>query len=334
MSTANLVPETRELSGDDAWQALRRTGRRRLLVDAFMRMRVSDGFSHARSLALLISLVALQGTIAVVGLAGAVGGSGFSNVVAAAVRRIVPGPAGEVLTEAVVHAHATGVEHRFVAVVVGLVGSIVTATTAYGQIERGLNRIYGVELDRSTIDKYGRAIILAITTGTLASLAFVCVAFGRNLLHPVTKGTWSTVWNFVSLPLGLVLITVAVTIVFMTCPRRCQPHFSWLAVGSGIAVTLWVVVTAGLGFFFHSSHSFGQTYGPLAGVVALLLWSLLSSVALFFGAAFAAQLESVRQGDPEPQDSEKVAHAEPADDEDTSSAPSRMPAISGRRERA
>jgi YihY family inner membrane protein len=330
MSTANLVPETRGLSGEDAWQALRRTGRRRLLVDAFMRLRVADGFSHARSLALMISLVALQGTIAVVGLAGAVGGSGFSNVVAGAVRHTVPGPAGQVLTEAVMHAHATGVEHRFVAVIVGLVGSIVTATTAYGQIERGLNRLYGVELDRPTVAKYGQALLLTVTTGTLASLAFVCVALGRNLLHPVANATWSTVWNFVSLPLGLVLITVAVTIVFMRCPRRRQPQFSWLAVGSGIAVTLWVVVTAGLGWFFHTSRSFGQTYGPLAGVVALLLWSLLSSVALFFGAAFAAQLESVRQGEPEPQDPEKVAHAEPGNGrgEATERTPS-MPVLSG-----
>jgi len=151
----------------------------------------------------------------------------------------------------------------------------------------------------------------------------------------VTTGTWSTVWNFVLLPLGLVLITTAVTVVFMTCPRRRQPHFSWLAVGSGIAVTLWVIVTAALGLFFRTSHSFGETYGPLAGVVALLLWSLLSSVVLFFGAAFAAQLESVRQGDPQPQDAEKVAHAEPADDDNGAPEPTSQaaPALSGQRGR-
>jgi hypothetical protein len=49
MSTATLVPETWELTGDDAWQTLRHTGRRRLLQDAFTRMRYSDGFSHTRS---------------------------------------------------------------------------------------------------------------------------------------------------------------------------------------------------------------------------------------------------------------------------------------------
>jgi uncharacterized BrkB/YihY/UPF0761 family membrane protein len=48
------------------------------------------------------------------------------------------------------------------------------------------------------------------------------------------------------------------------------------------------------------ASSFGSTYGPLTGVVALLPWSLLSSRALFFGIAFSAQLEACRtlKGEP------------------------------------
>ena len=46
-------------------------------------------------------------------------------------------------------------------------------------------------------------------------------------------------------------------------------------------------------------------------MIALLLWCLLSAMALFFGAAVAAQLEAVRAGEPAPQDAEKVAESEP-----------------------
>ena len=72
-----------------------------------------------------------------------------------------------------------------------------------------------------------------------------------------------------------------------------------------------MIVTAGLGLFFALSKSFGQTYGPLAGIVALLLWSLLSAVAVLYGGAVAAQLEAVRAGARKPQDQEKVEHSEP-----------------------
>ena len=78
-----------------------------------------------------------------------------------------------------------------------------------------------------------------------------------------------------------------------------------------MSVVLWAAATLVLGGFFTASSSFGKTYGPLAGIVALLLWSLLSSIALLYGAAIAAQLESVRAGEPEPQDEQKVEHSEP-----------------------
>jgi YihY family inner membrane protein len=311
MSTATLVPETRDLSGDDAWATLRRTGRRRLLADAFVRMRVADGFSHARSLAFMTTLVAVQGVIALVGLAGVVGGSGFSSVVGATVHAAVPGPAGQALTAAVLHAHNTGAQHRWPALVFGTVGSLVTATTAFGQLERALNRLYGVEQDRPTVEKYGRAFILAISAGTASAVAFVSLALGKDLLVHAAGGTLSTLWNGGRWVLGVALFGVAVTAMLKACPRRRQPRFSWLVFGGTIAVAGTVVVTVVLGAFFRTSSSFGQTYGPLAGTVALLLWTLLSSMVLLYGAAVAAQLEAVRSGAAEPQDEQKVAESEP-----------------------
>jgi uncharacterized BrkB/YihY/UPF0761 family membrane protein len=86
-----------------------------------------------------------------------------------------------------------------------------------------------------------------------------------------------------------------------------------MAYGATVSVVGWVIVTVALALFFSVSTSFGETYGPLAGMVALLLWAFLSAVAIFFGAAVAAQLEAVRasNGPAEPQDAEKVAESEP-----------------------
>jgi len=69
-------------------------------------------------------------------------------------------------------------------------------------------------------------------------------------------------------------------------------------------------LTGLLALYVARSASFGTTYGPLTGIVALLLWANLSSVALFLGVAFAAQLEAVRAGAPAPALADPVMAAE------------------------
>jgi YihY family inner membrane protein len=314
MSSATLVPETRGLTGDDAWAVLKRTGWGRIAKDAFKRLRVADGFSHVRSLAFLITLVAIEGLIGIVGLASVLHKGEISNMIDATVRRTVPGPAGHVLTTAVTQAHRVAAGHHYSALLFGVIGALVVATTAMGQLERGLNRIYGVEQDRPTWKKYGLAFFFALSVGTLGGAAFVCLAFGRSLFISIHNDMLTTVWSVARWPLGVGLAAIAVTVLFRWSPRRCQPSLSWLAFGSGISVFLWGLSTVGLGLFYGSSSSFGATYGPLAGVVALLVWSMLSSFSLFYGAAVAAQLEALRTGEPAPQDAEKVTQSDPASD--------------------
>jgi YihY family inner membrane protein len=311
VSTATPVPVTRGLDGDDARKVLRSCGRVRLVRDAFMRMRVADGFSHARSMAYATTLVLVQATIALVGLATALGHGELSKGILRTLRAAVPGPAGEFLTDALTQAHRAGAAHRYGGLVFGLIGALISGSTFFGQIERGFNRIYGVEQDRPTVKKYGLAALLTLTVGGLASIAFAAFALGRTIGDSLQNDALSTAWAIIRWPLALVVLTLAMTLLLRWSPRREQPQLSWLAFGASVAVGLWTIATLLLGWFFQSSSSFGDTYGPLAGAVALLLWALLSAIAILLGGAVAAQLEAIRAGAGEPQDPEKVAHSEP-----------------------
>ena len=223
MSTANHVPETWGLTGDDAVQTLERTGRPALVRDAFKRLRYADGFSHARSMAFLTTLVFLQAVIALVGLASALRSGEVSNVIVKTLRQIVPGPAGRILTEAVHQAHRAGSSHRYVALIVGLTGALISGTTWMGQVERALNRIYGVEQDRPTGQKYGRAFILAITAGLLFVAAFAALALGRAIGSSLSNHSASVVWSVVRWPLALAVLGAAIALLFNWSPRRHQP---------------------------------------------------------------------------------------------------------------
>ena len=200
---------------------------------------------------------------------------------------------------------------RYLPLLVGLVGCLVSGTTLMGQLERGLNRIYGVEQDRPTRTKYGLAFLLALGSGTSIASAFVAVLLGHSIGDAIRNDVLSRVWDVAHWPVALALVAGSVALLFRWAPRRRQPSWSWLAYGSSVAVVLWFVVTLALGLGFRLSSTFGDTYGALAGIVALQMWALLSSSVLLFGGAVAAQLEAVRAGRSAPQDAERVAATEP-----------------------
>ncbi len=298
MSSAPKVPETWELTGDDARRTLLHTGRSRLLRDAFVRLRRADGFSHARSLSFMVALGLLQGIIGLVGLAVVVGNRTFGRIVADIVEQVAPGPAGEALTQTVRQAESVASSGQYLGLIFGLVGALVTATTMLGQTERALNRLYGIEQDRPTAVKYGRAFVLAITAGAAAVAALVLLAFGHAVRDATGSRTVREVWDIARWPIAFLLVIATIALIFRKAPARHQPAWSWLAYGATISAIAWALVTVALGLVFEATSSFGATYGPLAGTVALLLWALCSSVAVLFGAAVAAQLEAVRAGRP------------------------------------
>jgi YihY family inner membrane protein len=295
VSNATRVPETYELDGDDARETLANTGRLALLRDAFIRLRAADGFSHARSLAFTTSLVLVQGLIVLVGLAAVTGTNQVVGAVIDAIERTVPGPASNVLTNAVEQANRVGNDDRYLALALGLLGLLVTATTAMGQLERALNRLYGIEQDRPTVQKYGRAFVQAVTSGAVIAAAFLLLAFGRGLIE--TGVSSALQW-----PLAILLAGLGLAVLFSYAPNRRQPNWPWLAFGAGIAVLLWTVATLLLALSFRVSSNFGDTYGPLAGLVALQLWTLLSACTILYGGAVMAQLEAVRAGVAKPRE--------------------------------
>lgn len=64
-------------------------------------------------------------------------------------------------------------------------------------------------------------------------------------------------------PLGLGALFAAVTALFRYAPRRRQPGLSWLAVGAGVTVLGWLVVSVRLGVYISIADNFDATSAPL-----------------------------------------------------------------------
>jgi YihY family inner membrane protein len=310
MSTATHVPETsrfrrEELSADDAWATASRAGTRRLLVDTFRRMRYGDGFSSTRAVAFQFVLALVPLLIAFMGLASTVRVQKFARALQETVLTITPGTKDDAVKQALSRGFTSAGAGGRLALVAGLLVALVAITTAMGQIERGVNRVYGIQRDRPGTAKYRRAALLAAVAGIPSMLGFVVLVAGGALVQSLQRvygwdDSLVTMLTWLRWPVGALLGLVSVTALFRWAPRRHQPGFSWLAVGAAVALVLWLVFSWLLAVYVSHSSSFGTIYGPLTGMFALLLWSQLTSLALLFGLAFSAQLEAVRAGVPSP----------------------------------
>lgn len=306
MSTAKPVPPSEELEGADALAAIRGIGLSHLLRRSLLRFRYADGFSHSRALAFAVVLALIPGLIALVALARVLEQKSVTSILTATVNDIAPGPAGRVITQAFEQGSQTAASGSGeTALVLGTLAALVAAATAMGQVERGGNRIYGIERDRPALSKYLVATGLALTAGAATIGAFALLVLGPSLGGALKSVTgWGegvdTAWSIARWPAGAALATLSVALLFKVSPRRRQPSASWLALGSALAVGLWFSFTGCLALYVGASHGFGETYGPLAGLIGLLLWALVSALALFFGLAVAAQLEAEQAGISEP----------------------------------
>jgi YihY family inner membrane protein len=309
MSTASRVPETRLMSGDelsaeDAWATLRGIGPGTLLRDSFLRFRYADGFSHARALALQICLSAIPLAIAFVGLSATLHRQDAGQVVQEVLERITPGTSRQVMRTALESSQAHG-QSGSLALWGGLFVALISLATAMGQIERGANRIYGVERDRPAAHKYGTAVGLALLAGSPMALGMAVLVAGGPIGDALSDVYhWPhgahTAWDYAHWPAAVLLALLSASVIFQRSPRRRQPGPSWLAFGAGLSLVLWSVFTGLLAWYVEGSTAFGSVYGPLSGVMALMVWANLTAIALFLGVALAAQLEACRGGRTEP----------------------------------
>ncbi|MET1060369.1 MAG: YihY/virulence factor BrkB family protein [Nocardioides sp.] len=310
MTTARTVPVTTEMDGDeldgeDACRLVRTHGLRSIAVESFVRFRYGDGFTNSRALALQACLAVVPFLLALTGLAADLDQDRPAQVVAQTIQAVSPGSGEQDALASAVTGQDTSEEAGEIALVLGLLFALLSMTTAMAQVERGSNRIYGIRRDRRAAAKYGRAAGLTAILAVPVGIGFLTLVAGgafadAMVQHYGWSDTQRQVWDIARWPFGLALLVFAIAVLLDHAPRRRQPALSWLALGAGVAVALSMAATGGLAAYVKLSGSFGDVYGPLAGVFALLLWSLLSSIALFYGVAVCAQLEALRAGQPDP----------------------------------
>jgi membrane protein len=246
--------------------------------------------------------------IALVSILGLVGSSATQPLLDN-LGKVAPGPAKEILTNAV-----GGLQRSRGAAgllfFVGIGAAIWSASGYIGAFMRASNAIYEVEEGRPFWMKRPVQLAVTITMLILLALSAVAVVITGGLATQVGNlvgagDTAVTVWDIAKWPVLILVVAFMFSILYWAAPNVKQPGFRWLTPGGIVAVIVWIVASAAFAFYVANFSSYNKTYGTLGGVIAFLVWLWISNLAVLFGAELNAELERGREleaGEPAEED--------------------------------
>lgn len=221
------------------------------------------------------------------------------------------------------------------ALVVGIVGALWSASGYVGAFGRAMNRIYEVDEGRPIWKLRPVQLLLTLAGLVMAAAVLLMLAISgpvaRWIGDVIGLGDAAvTVWSIAKWPLILLFVVLAVAILYYVTPNVEQPKFRWISAGAALAIVVWLVASLLFGLYVANFGNYNRTYGTLAGAIVFLLWLWITNLALLFGAEVDAELERSRQlqaGLPAeqelqlpPKDTRNLRKSEAAEKKDTKRA--------------
>ena len=186
------------------------------------------------------------------------------------------------------------------ALVLGVLGALFSASGYVGAFGRAMNRIYEIDEGRPFWKLRPLMLLLTLVAVVLMALVLLMLIVSGPVAESIGSviglgSTAVTVWGIVKWPVLAVIVVVIVGLLYYATPNVKQPKFRWLSVGAAAAILIWVIASVGFGFYVANFASYNKTYGSLAAAIVALLFLWITNLALLFGAELDAELERGRQ---------------------------------------
>ncbi len=186
------------------------------------------------------------------------------------------------------------------ALALGLLGALWSASGYVGAFGRAMNRIYEIGEGRPFWKL--RPVMILITLAAIVLVALVLLMLvvsgplAQSIGDQIGLGDQAVdIWNIAKWPVMVLAVMLIVAMLYYATPNVQQPKFRWISVGAAVAILIWMVAAAGFAFYVANFSSYNRTYGSLAGVVVGLVFLWLTNVALMLGAEIDSEIERGRE---------------------------------------
>ncbi len=187
-----------------------------------------------------------------------------------------------------------------IALVIGIVAALWTASGYIGAFMRACNVIYETEEGRSFIKLRPLQMLVTFILVLLQALILLALVVSGPVARQVGSAigvgkTLVTVWNIAKLPVIVLIVLLMFCLLYYSAPNAKLGRFRAVLPGALLALVVWIVASVLFAFYLANFASYNKTYGTLAGAIAALVWLWITNVAVLLGVEFNAERERSRQ---------------------------------------
>ncbi len=177
----------------------------------------------------------------------------------------------------------------------GLLMAVWSSSAAMVAVTDALNRAYDIDEARPWWKVRLTAIGLTVGLALFVVTAFTLVVAGPELAESIAArvglgAAFTMTWKIVQWPVAFAFVTLAIGLINYYGPDADQ-DWVWITPGSVLAAILWLVASLAFRFYVTNFTDYNATYGSLGGVIILMLWFYISSLAILVGAEMNAEIE-------------------------------------------
>ncbi|GGE94759.1 YihY/virulence factor BrkB family protein [Mycetocola zhadangensis] len=186
------------------------------------------------------------------------------------------------------------------ALAIGLLGAIWSASGYVNAFSQAMNQIYEVDEGRPFYKLRPVVLLITVILLVIAVLIILLLIVSGPIAEAIGGAIGLgdaalTVWNIAKWPVIALLAILMVAVLYYGTPNVKQPKFKWMTLGALIALLVMGIATVAFFFYVSNFSNYQKTYGSIAGVIIMLLWFWLMNLSLLFGAEFDAEMERGRQ---------------------------------------
>jgi len=168
---------------------------------------------------------------------------------------------------------------------------VYSASGVFTEIMSGTNAAYAVSESRPWWKRQLLAIVLTIVEAALLIGSLVVIVAWPFVLDYIgLAGVAKTLATVVQWFVVIVAMLATFAIAYYFGPD-IEQEWEWITPGSAIGVLALIVASLVLRLYLQYGTNYSATYGALAGVIMMLLWLYIASLALLVGAEINSVIE-------------------------------------------